>query len=241
MAQETFYKICPLCGRGPVTRPAEQAVYRCEQCGLTLKERALLGLFKKGRLAVESLGDGEYGLAWSGLKQAALSPDYLKVVLGNVYPDPQLAAIAGGQLDLMRPVQTVLAQIILEQLKETCFFQVNSLERWHGPPISGSSYLPVQAVSRQGQHWQDQGNLFGTDQRLVFPSNSFTFIRIDRKIAGIQAFTNGVALQRKGEEFATYFTGCYPHEAALVVAYVLGKLPALRQPAPESAEAGGSR
>jgi hypothetical protein len=77
--------------------------------------------------------------------------------------------------------------------------------------------------------WQDHGNLFGTDKHLVLPSDSFTFIRLDRKLGGVQAFNDGVAVQRTGEDFATYFVGCYPHEAALVAAFVLGKLPALRQ------------
>jgi hypothetical protein len=79
--------------------------------------------------------------------------------------------------------------------------------------------------------WKDEGNLFCTDRRLVLPSNQFTFIRLDRKIATVQAFTDGLAVQRKEENFATYFVGCYAHEAALVVAYMLAKIPALR-PAP---------
>jgi hypothetical protein len=70
--------------------------------------------------------------------------------------------------------------------------------------------------------------LFCTNQRLVFPSDSFTFIRMDRKLVGIQAYNDGVAIQRKGEDYAIYFIGCYAHEAALVAAYVMAKLPALQ-------------
>jgi hypothetical protein len=220
VAQEILFQECPLCGQSPVTY-YDEGVYRCPHCGLTLKNRTLLGLFRKGRFTVTSL---------------ALPPGRLKVVLGNVYTDQQLAEIAGGALELIRPVRTMLAQIILEQLKETCYLQVNGLQRGHGAPLSSSSFRPVQLVSRSGMSWQDQGNLFCTQQRLVFPSDSFTFIRLDRKLAAVQAFTNGVAVQRTGEDYATYFVGCWPHEAALVAACVLGKLPQLRQAAPELIE-----
>jgi hypothetical protein len=190
----------------------------------------LLGLFKKGHLAVTGFGQGDYSLAQQSLKEAALPPDALKITLGNVYTDPQLAAIAGGDLEILRPVRTVLAQVILEQLNEVCHLQVNGLRRGHGHPLAeGGRYHPEQPVPREGMAWQDRGNLFCTNQRLVFPSNSFTFIRMDRKLVGLQAFTDGVAVQRKGEDYATYFVGCYAHEAALVAAYVLAKLPALQQ------------
>ncbi len=164
-----------------------------------------------------------------GLKRIALAPDPLKIVIGNIYTDQQLAAIASGSLEVIRPVKTVLAEIILEQLNETTYLQVNGLSRGHGPPIAnGGHYQPTQTVPRLGMAWQDKGNLFGTSSRLVFPSDTFTFIRLDRKLVGVQAFTNGVAVQRKGEDFATYFVGCYPHEAALVAAFVMAKIPALR-------------
>lgn len=232
MAQDTLYKECPLCTQGSVVRAEGGATYRCTRCGLTLKERSLLGLFKKGNFAVTDFGAGEFTLARQSLKDATLPPDALKIALGNVYTDQQLAAIAGGSLDPLRPVRTVLAQVILEQLNEVCFLQVNGLRRGHGKPLpEGGGYQPLQPVPREGMNWQDQGNLFCTNQRLVFPSDSFTFIRMDRKLVGLQAFSDGVGVQRKGEDYATYFVGCYPHEAALVAAYVMAKLPAL-QPAP---------
>lgn len=231
MTQEILFQECPLCNQSAVTYQESEGTYRCPHCGLTLKKRTLLGLFHKGRFTVTSLGQGEYDLAWSGLKKAVLLPDQLRVTLGNVYTDQQLAEIAGGAVELIRPVRTILAQIILEQLKETCYLQVNRLQRGQGAPLSSSSFRPVQPVPRSGMGWQDQGNLFCTHQRLVFPSDSFTFIRLDRKLAAVQAFTNGVAVQRTGEDFATYFVGCQPHEAALVAAYVLGKLPQLREAA----------
>lgn len=234
MAQDILYKECPLCTQGSVVRAEGGATYRCAQCGLTLKERSLLGLFKKGNFAVADFGEGDYTLARRSLKDITLPPDALKITLGNVYTDPQLAAIAAGSLDLLRPVRTVLAQVILEQLNEVCHLQVNGLRRGHGQPLpEGGHYQPLQPVPREGMAWQDQGNLFCTNQRLVFPSDSFTFIRMDRKLTGLQAFTDGIGIQRKGEAYATYFVGCYPHEAALVAAYVLAKLPAL-QPAAEA-------
>lgn len=230
MTEATLYDECPLCNQGAVVFDEAGQIYRCDHCGLTLKKRALLGLFKKDHLEVVSLGQGDFSLAEQSLANLSLPPDRLKVVIGNVYSDKQLAQIAGGALEVIRPVRTVLAQIILEQLKETCYLQVNGLRRAHGQPLpEGGDYRPQGPAPRQGLEWQDQGNLFGTDKHLVLPSDSFTFIRLDRKLGGVQAFSDGVAVQRTGEDFATYFVGCYPHEAALAAAFVLGKQPALRQ------------
>jgi len=237
VTQQTLYKVCPICDQGTVVLSPDHAVYRCGHCHLTLKESKFLGLFSRGRFSVVDWGEGDFTLARQGLAKAALPPDPLKVVLGNVYTDQQLAAIAVGSLDLIQPVKTVLAQIILEQLNEVCHLQVNGLRRGHGQPLApGGDYWPKQIAPKQGMAWQDQGNLFCTNQRLVFPSNTFTFMRMDRKLVGVQAFNDGLAVQRKGEDFATYFIGCYPHEAALVAAYVIGKLPTLRVSEPESIE-----
>jgi hypothetical protein len=240
VAQDTLYKECPLCTQGAVVGSGRGAPYRCTHCGLTLQQRSLLGLFKKGHFGVTDFGEGDYTLARQSLKGVALPPDALKIALGNIYTDVQLAAIAQGSLEILRPVQTVLAQVILEQLNEVCHLQVNGLRRGHGKPLAeGGQYQPQQPTPREGLTWQDQGNLFCTNQRLVFPSNSFTFIRMDRKLVGVQAFTDGVAVQRKSEDYATYFVGCYAHEAALVAAYVLGKLPALQAAASGVNEAVG--
>lgn len=226
--QTTLFAECPLCNQGAVVWQ-DGAVYRCDHCGLTLKEHAVLGVFKWGQYAVSTWGEDDFSLAAQSFKGVALPPPALQIALGNVYPDAQLAALAGGTLTVVRPVRTVLAQIILEQLNETCYLQVNGLRRAHGQPIAeGGIYLPVQAAPRSGLEWQDRGNLFCTDQRLVFPSDRFTFIRFDRKLVGVQAFTNGLALQRQGETFATYFVGSYAHEAALVAAYIMAKVPALQ-------------
>jgi hypothetical protein len=229
MTQTTLYKECPVCNQGEIRQHGAELAYRCDHCGLTLREQILLGFFKRGDFGVSRLPEGNYALAEQSLAKVSLKPDPLKVVLGNIYTNEQLAQIAAGQLDDVRPVRTILAQIILEQLKEVCFLQVNGLRRAHGPSLAeGGSYLPTDPVPRQNMNWQDEGNLFCTDQRLVLPSNKFTFIRLGRKVVGVRAFTNGVAVQLKGEEFATYFVGCYPHEAALVAAYIMAKIPKLK-------------
>ena len=234
MTAQILYKECPLCNQGSVVLADNGSVYRCEQCQLGLKEQAMLGIFKKVRYVVTSFGPKNYTLAMEGLSNVALGPDQLKVAIGNVYTDEELAKIAEGSFETLRPVRTILAEIILEQLLEACFIQVTELRRGHGQALPElGNYQPTIPVPRQGMDWQDDGNLFCTTHRLVFPSNSFTFIRTDRKIVGLQAFTDGIAVQRKGEGFATYFVGCHPHEAALVTAYVMGKVPKLRaEPTP---------
>ncbi len=215
--------------------------YRCAECNLRLKEHAVLGLFKKGQFKISALGQGEFSLAEQSIKTITLAPDPLKIVIGNIYTDQQLAEIADGNTEVIRPVKTILAQIILEQLNETCFINVTGLRRGHGEPLVEESwYQPTQKISRQGIEWQDEGNLFCTSQRLVFPSNQFTFIRLDRKVVAVQAFADGIAIQRKREKFATYFGGCYPHEAALVAAYVMAKVPVLRPAEVSSLITGGT-
>jgi ribosomal protein S27AE len=227
--QETLYEECPLCNEGQVVA-ADGALYRCDQCDLTIKKRSLLGILRKNQFGIESLGQGNYSLAGQGLDKISLPPEQLKVVIGNIYDDQQLASIAGGSLEIVRPVRTILAEIILEQLKEICHIQVNGVRRAHGQPLpEGSSYRPEQGVPRQELEWQDQGNLFVTSKHLVLPSDSFTFLRLDRKLTGVRAFLDGVAVQRKGEDFATYFIDCPPHEAALVAAFVMGKLPVFQK------------
>ncbi len=228
MTQQTLYKECPLCGQAAVELQTDKH-YRCGACGLTLKDRTMLGLFKKGHYSITSLGNLDFTLAEAALKDVVLKPIPLKTAIGNIYTDNQLAEIASGNIEVMNPVKTVLAQIILEQLKEECFINIQNLRRGRTQPIDEESwYKPTQKTPAQGMVWQDDGNLFCTDKRLVLPSNQFTFIRLDRKVSAVQAFTDGFAIQRKNEAFATCFVGCYPHEAALVAAYVMAKVPILR-------------
>ncbi len=239
MENEILYRECPLCNQAEVAFNQQTGQYHCDQCGLVVKDCSVLGLFKKGQYGVVSLGRENYTLAQSITGGVSLSPESLKILIGNIYTDAELAKLAAGNLDVIRPVRTVLAQIILEQLREECYFQVLGLRQGVGQPlVSGSHYLPEKATPRQNLEWQSRGNLFGTVKHLVLPGQKFTFVRLDRKLTAVQAFTDGVAVQRKGEEFATYFVGCQPHEAALIAAFVMGKLPQLRPapPTPQKAE-----
>jgi hypothetical protein len=228
MTQEILYHQCPACAQAPVTWQ-NNGLYRCVHCGLALKERKRLGFFGKGQFSLVQFGQRKSPLAEAALENVALPPDALKITIGNIYTDQQLAELATGKFDSIDPVKTVLAQIILEQLNEACYIHIPGLRRGHGPVLVEKSwYYPEQKISRQALEWQDEGNLFCTSQRLVLPSDRFTFIRLDRKVMAVQAYLDGVALQRRGEAYATYFAGCYSHEAALVAAYVMARVPALR-------------
>jgi hypothetical protein len=187
----------------------------------------MFGLFKKGQYGIARLGRGNFSLVEP--EQIVLPADPLKIVIGNMYTDQELMEIAKGNVEIIRPVRTMRAQLILEQLGETCLINIDGLRRGQGQSLSSeSSYHPGQKAPINGMTWKDEGNLFCTTQRIVLPSNQSTFIRLDRKIVTVQAFSDGIAIQRKGEDFATYFVGCYAHEAALVAAYVMAKIPALR-------------
>ena len=228
MAQEILYKECPACSLAPVTWQ-HGGLYRCPQCGLAFKEHKRLGFFGKGRFVIVDFGAKKSLLAEKGLKEVALSPDAMRITIGNIYSEAQLAEIANGRVEVINPVKMVLAQIILEQLNEECYIHVPGLRRGRGPVlVERSWYYPEQKISQQGIEWQDEGNLFCTSQRLVLPSDRFTFIRLDRKVQAVQAYLDGLALQRRGEDHATYFLGGYPHEAALVAAYAMARVPVLR-------------
>jgi hypothetical protein len=228
MAQEILYKECPACTLAPVMWQ-NGGLYRCPQCGLALKEHKRFGFFGKGQLVIVDFGSKRSLLAERGLKEIALSPDSMKIAIGNIYTEAELAEIVNGKVDTINPVKMVLAQIILEQLNEECYIHVPGLRRGRGPAlVERSWYYPEQKIPQQGLEWQDEGNLFCTSQRLVLPSDRFTFIRLDRKVQAVQAYLDGLALQRRGEDYATYFLGGYPHEAALVAAYTMARVPALR-------------
>lgn len=180
----------------------------------------------RGKYQIDTLGDESYHLAEQALKGVPMSRDRLKISLSNVYSDETLAQLSAGNTESLRPVQTILAEIILEQLRETCFLEVRGIRRGHGPIIEGQhSYHPHENSPQNGIEWQDEGNLFATTNRLVMPSNKFTFIRLGRSISVVKAFNNGVGIQLKKNDYATYFVGCQAHEAAAFAAYAIGKLP----------------
>lgn len=225
MTTATNISTCPVCGQAPFSAEPNAL---CAGCGLSLIRSSwpIVGT----RYTVKAIGEA-YALVKPGLLGKKFTPAQLLLLAEQVYPDQTLIALAGGDFSgLKMPVGT-LAGILLEQLKETCFLRVNGLRRAHGPVlVEGSDRLPREMIPAAGMEWIDWGNLFLTDSRLVFPSDTFTFIRMDRKLVGVKAFQDGLAVQRKGEVFATYFAGCPSYQAALAAAYLEGRLPGLREP-----------
>ena len=57
------------------------------------------------------------------------------------------------------------------QSHETCYVQVNDLVRAEGPPLSEGVNRENNPSDRRDLTILDQGNLFISDQRLIFPSN----------------------------------------------------------------------
>lgn len=227
MTTDTFLSVCPVCRQGPLSTQKSQ--FYCPVCGFTVKQQLLFGVKPLDKYRVIAIGS-EYGLAQRGLVGQLFPAAEVEMFAENVYSDAHLAEIAAGDLTHLTMPRSTLAQIILEQLRETCYVQLRGMRRAHGPTFeAGSQYLPQGAVPAAGLTWLDEGNLFLTNGRIVFPSNTFTFIRMDRKLIGLKAFDNGVVVQRKGEEFATYFVGCRPHQAALIAAYIQGQSPALKK------------
>jgi hypothetical protein len=110
------------------------------------------------------------------------------------------------------------------QTHETCYLQINGLTRAEGPPLPDGARQIDKPANRRDLERLDQGNLFISDQRLIFPSSTHTTIRIDRKLTGLCSYADAVALQRKGEDKATYFLGFESRDALLVAAYLRGQL-----------------
>ncbi len=226
MSSDTLLPICPVCTQQALVGRGKN--YRCDHCGLTLKLKTVLGFKSKDKYIVQSIGQG-YNIARSGIVGQVFPLVELKNFGENVYTDQQLAAFAKGNFDELQAPSNILTQILLEQLRETVYAQTRNMRRAHGPALeAGGNYIPQGLAPSDNLNWQDKGNLFLTNARLIFPSNSFTFIRMDRKLIGLKTFENGFAVQRKGEDFATYFIGCRAHQAALNGAYIMGRVPALR-------------
>jgi len=204
-------------------------VYRCSRCGLTLKpEKRFLGLGSGQKYRVQAISSA-YGPAKNGLVGHVFSKEDVDKFAEKVYSDDRLAAFAAGNFEDLTMPASLLARILLEQLRETCYIEMSRMRHGIGPALeAGGHRIPRGRISVGDITWQDKGNLFLTDARLVFPSDTFTFIRMDRKLIGLQTFENGIALQRKGEAFAVYFSGCRPYEAALMGAYIQGRVPGLR-------------
>ncbi|MEM7030329.1 MAG: hypothetical protein AAF629_12235 [Chloroflexota bacterium] len=224
---------CPVCNEE--TWEANNKGFHCSHCQLNVeKKRSLLPFKEKTeKYVVRNIGPN-YQLARLSILNQTYLPNELTSLRENVYPDQVLAEIAEGNLENFNMPSSTLAQILLEQLRETCFLYLHKMRRGHGPVLGEKSCRYPQGKSPASEiNWQDKGSLFLTDKRLVFPSNSFTFIRIGRRLTSIWAFEDGIAVQKKGETHATYFVGCQAHEAAIVTAYIFGKVPPLRKNAVE--------
>jgi len=227
MSSDTLLPLCPVCTQTPLIWQGKN--YQCSHCGLTLKPKTVLGFKSKDKYIVQSIGQG-CSIARSGIAGQVISLSELENFGESVYTNQQLAAFAAGNFDKLQQPASTLTQILLEQLRETVYVQTHNMRRAQGPIIeAGGNYLPQGTAPAAELTWQDKGNLFLTNARLVFPGNSFTFIRMDRKLIGLKTFKNGFAVQRKGEDFATYFIGCRAHQAALNGAYIMGRVSALRQ------------
>ena len=221
-----LFSSCPVCGKAPLS--ADENIYKCAHCGLTIKPKRKFFGRSPQKYTVTAIGDG-YDIARRGIVGQKFTLPELALFSEQVYSDAELSEFAEGNLEHLTMPGSVLAQILLEQLRETCFLHVDDLRRAHGPALEpGGDRFPSEKISTAGLIWKDEGNLFLTNVRLVFPSNSFTFMRMGRKMVGLRAFENGVAIQMKGEDHATYFVGCKSHQAALIAAYIQGKVPALR-------------
>jgi hypothetical protein len=229
MASDILLSPCPAC-EGAALAKLNNA-YQCNECGLTVKEKKrVLGFGSKGaQFVVQTIGD-DFSMARGGIIGHVFSLAELKNFHESVYPDQTLADFAEGNYDALNMPASTLAQILLEQLRETCYIQINDMRRAHGPVLGeGGNRFPEGKTPTKSLTWQDEGNLFLTNIRLVFPSDSFTFIRMDRRLIGLKTYEDGLAVQRKGEDFATYLVGCGAHQASLVAAYIQGKVPTLKQ------------
>ncbi len=219
---------CPVCDQA--TLSTTDKTIRCDQCGFSAKEKHKL-FSKHIEYQVLALGD-DYDIAAKSIVGHTFGLKDLKLFREHIYTDADLVAFAAGDYEaLVRPSST-LASILLEQLRETVYMEVNGFKRALGPAIeSGGNRNPQGLAPTSGMDWKDEGNLFLTNARLIFPSNTFTFVRMDRKLIGLRSFENGIAIQRKGEDHAMYFVGCKAYQSALIAAYIQGKVPALRNSA----------
>lgn len=226
MSRSVLIDPCPICGQSPLVSDDRQ--YTCASCGTLVKQSAWLGVWPRNRFFFQTVG-ADYHNVQPDLLGRPFTRAELSRLSGTCYTDADLAAIAAGDLARLRPPRSTLAQVMFPQTHETCHLLLNRLVRAEGPSLpAGVDRVPSPA-DRRALRTLDQGNLFISDQRLIFPSSSHTTIRIDRKLTGIRTFTDAFAVQRKGEEKATYFLECGYRDAALVVAYLQGRLNHLRR------------
>jgi len=225
VSQEVLVDPCPICGQSPLTGDGRR--YVCATCHSEVERERWLGILPRPRFVIRSLGT-DYGNAEADLVGRRFTLEGLKAIGGTCYTDADLQAIAAGDLQRIRPPTSLVAHLIFEHMHEQCYIQLNRLTRAEGPPLPEGADRMAKAADPTTLQMLDRGNLFISNQRLVFSSDTHTTIRIDRKLTGVRGFTNAFAVQRKGEGQATYFLGCESRQVGLVLAYLQGRLDHLR-------------
>jgi hypothetical protein len=213
--------VCPICGQSPVIEIEQQ--YTCPVCQSVLKKKRWLGLFPTNRFVYQTIGD-DYSTARSDLLGRPLTLNDLKVITSTCYTDSDLKTIAEGEPAPIHLPNSTVASLIFEHTGETCYVQLNGLTRAQGPTLPNGTGIVDRSVEKNTLTTLDRGNLYLSNQRVVFPSDTHTIIRLDRKLTGVRALTNAFAVQRKGEDYATYFVGCQSRQAVLVEAFLRGQL-----------------
>lgn len=225
MNEEVLIDPCPICQQSALA--GDNRVYTCSSCGAKVEQSRWLGLWTRNQFLFRTIGadyrNVEYDLTRRGFSQAQLAQ-----LAGSCYTDADLEAMAAGDLSHLRLPASTVAQVMFSQTRETCYVQLNGLIRAEGPPLAEGVERVHHPADRTALKILDRGNLFISEQRLVFPSNTHTVIRLDRKLTGLCAYSNAIGLQRKGDNTATYFLGLESRDALLATAYLQGRLDHLR-------------
>jgi len=225
VSEDTLIDLCPICSQSPLTGDGQR--YSCTSCGAVVQRKRRLGLGPRSRFTFRAVSP-DYRAAEPDLVKRSFTLEELAAITGTCYTDAELSSIAAGDLSRIRPPTSTVASIIFGQSHEICRLQINGLTRAAGPPLSPGVDQVDGPVDRRRLQMLNRGNLFIGDQRLAFPGDTHTTIRVDRKLTGVRAYRDAFAVQRKGEETATYFLGCGSRQVALVVAYLQGRLDHLR-------------
>jgi hypothetical protein len=225
VSKEVLVAPCPICGQSALA--GDRFLYQCDSCGTRVEQKRWLGITPRDRFFFQAVST-DYHNAEADLLARPFTRTQLTELAGSCYTDADLSAIASGDFSRLQLPSSTVAEIMFPQSHETCYLQVNDLVRAEGPPLSEGVNSDYELVDRRNLTILDQGNLFISDQRLIFPSDYHTIIRTDRKLIGVNTFADAVAVQRKGEDKATYFLGFESRSASLVLAYLQGRLDHLR-------------
>ncbi len=225
MSEEVLVDPCPICGQSPLAGNGRR--YACPACKSEVERGRWLGLLPHNRFTFRAIG-ADYGNVETELLGRPFTAAELHNIAGTCYTDADLKAIAAGDLERVHPPTTTIAKLIFGHTHEKCYVQVNNLTRAEGPTLPNGVDSVNGPPDQRALTVLDRGNLFISNQRLVFPSDTHTTIHLDRKLTGVRSFTDAFAVQRKGEEKATYFLGCESRHARLIAAYLQGLLDHLR-------------